>query len=190
MASPKISKMHRRVRTASEGSMNTPLGSKGKHIANNSFWDDAQKLHTLATDAVGRVGAQVLDLVADQEAVARCEDPAALELCLNTLRRDMSNHLDRLNAIQMRHAGKSGNATIEEVQEIILINQEYETAQNAYDGLIPPVIANVMDLLGHTEDAAEFILQQQREDKIKAEAALAQAQDVNVITDLEVKPAQ
>jgi hypothetical protein len=193
MATPSISKMHERVRRAERGSANAPLS--GKFQRSNTFWSDAQNLYGTATDVVAKVGEQVLGLVADEEAVSRCEDHGALELCLNTLKRDMDAHMARLQNIYARHKDKHGMAAFEEIQEILAINEEYETAQNAYDGLIPPVIADIVSLLGHTQDAAEYILQHQKhageaELKLQQEQALAQAQDVNVVTDVQVKPAR
>jgi len=150
MALPKISKMHKAVqehglRKAIDAEMNgekLPRAVRRQKGMENNLWDQLERIYQVSMHGIGVSDQLLVDQLSttlnDPELLARVGDPSALVALTTTLNTDLANHIARLNAIHDKHAGKSGSATFDRMDEVLAIFDEYTTAQEFYEGTISP----------------------------------------------------
>ena len=174
MSVPKISKIHARVQAR---------GNPQLMRQTNQFWDEAQNFYTMCKQAIvkveGNLAEQLATVVDNPELFAKVSDPKALVENVELLNRDLVEHNARLDAIYAKHADKVGGvSTLEEANAVTTINGEYASAMEVYDANIAPIVSSVLDQIGGT---ANFVA------AIAEDKEFQQLQDVNVVTDIEVK---
>lgn len=189
MSTRPTSKMHQRVRDAAEGKTLGNLGGAGTQVAKNSFWDDANTTYLASVQALSKSETYLLsvleDSVADPVRSKMIKNPGELAQAVNILNRDLTAHHERLDGIYARHKDNKGGAkTMHDIQEVLAIQDEYTTAANIFSNIIVRDQELVLDLLGITEEAAQYVM---NTPIAVVPTAQELAADPNVITDIEIK---
>lgn len=174
-----LSKMHQRVNDA----------AKAKVALNeNKFWDDCNKHYELSTQAIHNVeGGLAHDLdriVNTPELISQIKDIQGLTDNVNLLRKDLNEHVERLNTIHDQHKDKTGGiSTPEEGVEVIQINGQYAEAAEIYNANVLPTVCAIVELI---EPASRLISSKLAEEQAKAKQE-ADLLNPNVISDVVVK---
>lgn len=174
-----LSKMHERVNAAAKSKV---------ALKENKFWDDCNSHYELSTQAIHNVEgglASELDVIVNTpELISQIKDVQGLTDNVNLLRKDLNEHVERLNTIHAQHKDKTGGiSTPEEGVEVIQINGQYAEAAEIYNANILPTVCNIVELI---EPATKLMNQKlaQEQEKAKQEADLL---NPNVISDVVVK---
>lgn len=174
-----LSKMHERVNAAAKSKV---------ALKENKFWDDCNSHYALSTQAIRNVEgglANELDVIVNTpELISQIKDVQGLTDNVNLLRKDLNEHVERLNTIHEQHKDKTGGiSTPEEGVEVIQINGQYAEAAEIYNANILPTVCNIVELI---EPATKLMNQKlaQEQEKAKREADLL---NPNVISDVVVK---
>lgn len=177
MGIPKISKMHKRVKCATD-----------PHYAavTNDLWDEANRFYCMAKGAIVQVEGQLAEslsqLVDSPERMSKITDLAALSENVELLNRDLAAHNARLDTIHQKHMNRSGGVrNLDEANQITAINGEYATAMELYDANISPIVTSIFDQIGETDAFAADLAAMEAEKKFK------ELQDVSIVQDVEVK---
>lgn len=179
------SKMHKRV--LDKAAERAELGSD--KVKPNTFWDDARVLYEKSISALdythGQLGAHLENHIKDPIRLGLIEDPVTLTKNIDLLTRDIAEHVARLNAIYADHSDKYGSAEDPDaIMAVISINGRYSDALEAYETVIAPTVTQIFEQIGAID---ELIACQEKEAMDKH---LQQLQDVNVVSDVEIKTPQ
>lgn len=170
MALPRVSPVHRRVierqaeKIADAVITGKPLPRQvaRKRIPKNNFWDDANYDYHTAMDGVAMIDGTLLDAAVqtlnDPEKLAKIEHPEELALALNILQRDLESHIKRLNDIHDQHKDIKGSASIQDISKVLEFKHKYMEAHEVYEGVVVPMHAQILRLLGDTQVAGQAIL--------------------------------
>lgn len=182
-----------------------------QYYQNNTCWDDVNAVSHSVMDMLNQ-HTSIADIVSNERLMVCVENKRTLANNIQILSKDLLTLLNELNAIRAHHANRSGGAKTEEENfEAIKIYEQYVALKERYDALIMPTFLQIQESLHQAEvlygevlsqlgqegvadyeavqkKALELIHQQsQYTEQQKKDLALAQAQDPNVVTDVEAK---
>lgn len=178
MSNKKISKMHQRALDS----------KKAKAINDNNFWDDCNAHYDMSTQAIHKVEGTLAEdlevIVNTPELMSEIKDVVGLESNLTILRKDITDHVARLNDIKENHKDKTGGIkTPEEGVEVIQINGKYQEAMEIYNANVIPVVCHIYEQIAPAQKKLyEMIQKLSEEDKQKQDIT-----DPNVVSDAVVK---
>lgn len=196
-----VSKMHKRVIDANKraaGFTSAQVDALGDHlpeeeiptldflkdskIPENNYWDSCNEFYQNNMAAILQAHHDVLGVIKSRLAIPqiseKIENDPVLAGLIHTLGSDIQGQIDRMNEIYTQHEGKSGSAnTADECMAVIQINSSYGEVNEAFTAIHRTTISSIMQKLGVYDAVIEEIL------KAKADTALANAQDPNIITD-------
>jgi L-serine deaminase len=178
-----LSKIHQRVNAKAEERL--ALGSEIK-MKPNTFWDDANEVFEKSMNGIEATNGQLAGIlqavVLDPERMSRVTDPKTLVNNINLLTRDISEHTARLHAIHAKHVTRSGGTVdADDTMMVVSINGEYADALEVYETVVMPTVTHILEQIGVIE---ELIASEQA---AKEAAAVTALQDVNVVSDVEIK---
>jgi len=152
----------------------------------NNFWDLAQRSYDVSMAGIQRAHGQLVTylqkLNATPELKSKIADEHMLASNINLLRRDIASHIQRLNNIYQRHAGKRGSTVSPDDHALVIqINGLYADENEIYESTILPTVGHILEQVG----AAEALLELAKKGELKMEQD--SAKDVSVVTDVPVK---
>lgn len=154
----------------------------------NNFWDLAQRSYDVSMAGIQRAHGQLVSylqtLSSDPALITKVADQNLLAQNINLLKRDITSHIQRLEAIHAMHAGKRGSTVSPDDHALVIqINGRYADENEIYESTILPTVGHILEQVG----AAEALLELERKGEITLQDP--KATDVNVVTDVPVKEA-
>lgn len=184
MTNGKISKIHKRVNSTAEERL-MEKASKVKAPV-NTFWDEAEKAYITCIDGIqqthGLLVEHIQGIMADPEARKKIKDEKGLAENINLLTKDISTHVEQLNAIHEKHKDRTGGTLTPDDHMLVLqINGEYAQVIELYQTVTLPTVAHIFEQTNITSD----IIEQQIKDSL--EQKQKDLLDPTVISDVIVK---
>lgn len=183
MATPKISKTHKRVieakkladddrelRKALDGTID---------VQKNNFWDEAYNSYIHMRSGYSTVLLDLRDkvhrFINDPQYVKTTDVSSRLVLLLNQLGIDNTRFFNSIDEIYKVHADKRGAAVGYDDHMLLLkVNQDYAQTNDIYVQAVTPIVDEINQIIGVTQRAVEAA------NKLQEEMALA---DPTVVSD-------
>lgn len=186
----KISKMHRRI---SQSAIERQQDDKLRTLMNsttelqvNTFWDDAaaayESIQSGYRHAVSDTAAKVKDFLEKNKDAISQDTTLRLHRLVTQLTIDTQRFFSRVEELHAQHAGRTGSTKgYDDHNLLVQIEVGYHDAVGVYNASAGEISGQIYEIIGLAQQAREA-------DRLAQEAfALQQAQDPNVVTDVEIK---
>lgn len=157
-------------------------GALNPAVENDSkqSWDDLEGIYNSCSEALVVANNSVVELFKIPGVIDNIENRQETKVALLGLNKDIKFFSEELKKIHEVHSGKTGLIEDgEELGQCLEIFEKYHSFQTTYQSVIIPTVITLSEEVGK---AAELMNK-----KIAEQEAVANIQDPNVVTDLEVK---
>lgn len=152
-----------------------------KELEKTRAWDDLMQIYN---DCVATLGAHahLARAANDEMLLMRIENKATLLTNLNLLKRDLLQLSDELKQLHDKHASRTGAANdVDDHWYSIQLYEQYALWMQKHEAVVMPTVYHLVEQIQAAE--RQLVLEQNAERQAEA------VRDVNVVTDVLVKPA-
>ena len=164
----------------------------------NDFWDKATDFYNLAKPATVQVSKDLADELTKfkddpvrREKLKELGQEPLLASLVRQVTVDTQTYLERLDTVFETHKDKQGGTKDgEEHVAMLNVNSMYHDAADVFHQLVIPNVNEIHELIGVTERAVAAMAEQRQAELVSQEqAALAEAQDPAIVSDVVFKEA-
>lgn len=160
--------------------MTGALNPDYKNEESNQSWDDLEGIYKSCTEALIVANNSVVELFKIPGVMQNIENRQETKISILGLDKDIKFFSNELKEIHKVHEGKTGLIKDEdELGTCLEIFEKYHSFQTTYQSVIIPTVITLSEEVGKAA--------QTMNEKIRQEQELLDAQNPNVITELEVK---
>ena len=164
MATPKVSKIHKRVNDVKADIPVLPLGIENRINADNNLWDKMRSDHEQMERDVIEIGTklvnQVESIYASPEKLSALADPAEFSDAVILASKDIREQTAMMRTIRDAYKDKTGSAeSIEDMQLMLQVNGEMVESAQIFQANFSPTLAVIAKNMGVIDQVVKAELQ-------------------------------